>query len=189
MTTSNSPIIVWFRRDLRLADNPALSAALATGRPVIPLFIWAPEEEAPWTPGAASRWWLHHALVALDASLRQAGASLIVRRGSSLGNPARGPARDRGHRGVLEPPVDPALIARDTRIKAALSAQTFNASLLHEPWTIRPRQEKPYQVFTPFYKASRSTAIPADPAPPPKKFQRLEKCLPTISNDWNFCRA
>jgi deoxyribodipyrimidine photo-lyase len=47
--------IVWLRRDLRLADNPALQAALEEGGALVPLYIHAPEEEAPWEPGAASR--------------------------------------------------------------------------------------------------------------------------------------
>ena len=52
--------IVWFRQDLRLADNPALLAAIRHGGPIIPVFVWAPEEEGGWQPGAASRWWLHN---------------------------------------------------------------------------------------------------------------------------------
>ena len=59
MTKHTSPALLWFRSDLRLSDNPALAAALARGVPVLPIFIWAPEEEGPWPPGAASRWWLH----------------------------------------------------------------------------------------------------------------------------------
>ena len=55
----NSPSIHWFRLDLRLADNPALQAAIKRGGPVMPVFIHAPEEESPWEPGGASRWWLH----------------------------------------------------------------------------------------------------------------------------------
>jgi hypothetical protein len=49
-----APTIVWFRHDLRLADNPALHAAFQRGSAVIPLFIYAPEEETPWQPGGAS---------------------------------------------------------------------------------------------------------------------------------------
>jgi deoxyribodipyrimidine photo-lyase len=60
-----SAAIVWFRRDLRLTDNPALAAALATGLPVVCAYLHAPEEEAPWSPGAASRWWLHRSLARL----------------------------------------------------------------------------------------------------------------------------
>ena len=63
MTTA----LVWFRRDLRLADNPALHRAASEYERVIPIYLHAPQEEAPWSPGAASRWWLHHSLAALDA--------------------------------------------------------------------------------------------------------------------------
>ena len=76
--------IVWFRQDLRLEDNPALSSAVARGGPVIPVYIWAPEEEGKWAPGAASRWWLHRSLSALDAALRSLGSRLLLRRGASL---------------------------------------------------------------------------------------------------------
>jgi deoxyribodipyrimidine photo-lyase len=72
--------IVWFRNDLRLADNPALAEATARG-PVVPVYVWAPEEEGEWPPGAASRWWLHRSLHALDRSLRERGSQLVVRRG------------------------------------------------------------------------------------------------------------
>jgi deoxyribodipyrimidine photo-lyase len=175
MATSNSPIIVWFRRDLRLADNPALSAALATGRPVIPLFIWAPEEEAPWAPGAASRWWLHHSLVALEASLRKAGAGLVLRQGGSL-DTLRAVMRETGATEVYWNRLyEPAVIARDKTIKAALAAKTFNANLLHEPWTIATQQEKPYQVFTPFYKACQFHGDPGRPLPAAQKVPTLGK--------------
>ena len=76
--------LVWFRLDLRLADNPALAAATASHKQIVPVFIWAPEEEGDWPPGAASRWWLHRSLKALDTDLRRRGMSLIIRRGPSL---------------------------------------------------------------------------------------------------------
>ncbi len=57
--------LVWFRQDLRLADNPALQAAVKRGEPIIPVYLWAPEDEGDWPPGAASRWWLHQSLIAL----------------------------------------------------------------------------------------------------------------------------
>jgi len=75
--------IVWFRLDLRLADNRALAAAAQRGD-VLPVFIWAPGEEGDWPPGAASRAWLRQSLRALDASLRERGSRLVVRRGPSL---------------------------------------------------------------------------------------------------------
>jgi deoxyribodipyrimidine photo-lyase len=78
-----STALVWFRRDLRLADNPALHAAIESGARIIPVFIWSPDEDAPWAPGTASRWWLHHSLQRLDADLRDRGSRLIIRQGAT----------------------------------------------------------------------------------------------------------
>ena len=71
--------IMWFRQDLRVADNPALLAAQADGA-VIPLYLFAPAEEGAWAPGGASRWWLHHSLSRLTEDLRGCGAELCLRR-------------------------------------------------------------------------------------------------------------
>ena len=76
-----APVLVWYRQDLRMTDQPALFQAAATGRPVIPVYIHAPEEDATWSPGAASRWWLHRALESLDGELRESQSRLIIRRG------------------------------------------------------------------------------------------------------------
>ena len=74
------PSIVWFRQDLRVADNPALCAAAQRG-PVVPLYIWSPEEEGQFPPGGASKWWLHRSLQALERGL---GIPLVLRQGGSL---------------------------------------------------------------------------------------------------------
>jgi len=142
----NPPVsIVWFRQDLRLADNSALQAAVNCGA-VVPVFIYAPEEEAPWQPGSASKWWLHRTLRALESNLREYG----VRR------------------------YEPAIIVRDAKVKEALRSdgvkvESFNAALLHEPWMIRNKSDKPFQVFTPFWKSCLSKSDPAEPLPAPKK--------------------
>ena len=78
---SDSPTLVWFRQDLRLTDNPALSASVERGRPIIPVFIWAPDEEGAWRPGGASKWWLGRSLSALATDLEKRGSKLIIRRG------------------------------------------------------------------------------------------------------------
>src|SRR5262245_16712683 len=75
--------LVWFRRDLRLDDNPALDAAVRRGGPVVPVFVWSPEEEGDWAPGPASRWWLHQSLASLDGDLRALGSRLVIRRGKA----------------------------------------------------------------------------------------------------------
>src|SRR5215472_10464241 len=79
-----SVAIVWFRLDLRLTDNPAFHAAVERGRAVLPVFIYAPEEEAPWEPGAASRWWLHQSLLALQVELKKLESGLLIRRGPTV---------------------------------------------------------------------------------------------------------
>jgi deoxyribodipyrimidine photo-lyase len=165
--------IVWFRRDLRLTDNPALSAACEQARQVVALYVHAPDEEGEWEPGGASRWWLHHSLAALDAALQARGGRLYLRRGESLETLLE-VARETGARQVYWNRLyDPALVARDTRIKSALreaglECESFNAALLHEPWEIRTGQGEPYRVFTPFWRncAARLDALPG-PLPPP----------------------
>jgi deoxyribodipyrimidine photo-lyase len=75
------PIIVWFRNDLRLADNSALSAAAASAAPIVAVYIHDPDAAGPWAAGGASRWWLHHSLSALSATLADMGSTLVLRRG------------------------------------------------------------------------------------------------------------
>jgi deoxyribodipyrimidine photo-lyase len=152
--------LVWFRRDLRLADNPALQAALAAGYAPVPVFIHAPDELAPWAPGAASGAWLHHSLQALADALAACGSRLVVRRGPSL--PAlEALVAETGAEAVFwNRQYEPAAIARDRAVKQALSArglhvQSGNAALLAEPWTVATNAGEPCRVFTPFWKKVR----------------------------------
>ncbi|MDN3516085.1 deoxyribodipyrimidine photo-lyase [Aquisalimonas lutea] len=162
------PTLVWFRRDLRLADNPALAAA-AEGGPVLPVYIHAPHEEAPWQPGAASRWWLHHSLHALAARLRARGLPLIVIQAEATLAALRGLVADTGARRIVWNRLyEPAVITRDRTIKQALradgvAAESYNAALLFEPWEIRKRDGGHYRAFTPFHRALEGAGDP--PAP------------------------
>jgi len=165
---ATKPTIVWFRSDLRLADNPALFAAVERGRPVIPVFIWAPDEEAPWPPGGARRWWLHQSLDRLQRALQALGSSLVLRRGASL--PAlRQIITDTGADAVYwNRRYEPAVIERDKKVKKGLKdegleARSFNSHLLYEPWDVATKQGDPYKVFTPFWKTC--TAMPEPDAP------------------------
>jgi deoxyribodipyrimidine photo-lyase len=152
--------IVWFRLDLRRTDNPALTAAAQYGRMLIPVFIWAPGEEGAWPPGAASRWWLHHSLKSLAADL----GGLVIRRGPSL-NALRQLVKETGATAVFwNRRYEPALMARDTKVKQALLAdglqvESFNSALLFEPWEIKNGSGEPYRVFTPFWRAYVAKAI------------------------------
>jgi deoxyribodipyrimidine photo-lyase len=151
---SDPPVILWLRQDLRLADNPALAAALATGRPIVPLFILHEAADGrPW--GAASRWWLDKSLRALDADLRARGSRLILRRGDpAVIVPAL--AERLGAQVFWNRLYGPAAVERDGALKAELGAISCNASLLAEPWRVRTGSGGPYAVFTPFWKAAQA---------------------------------
>ena len=178
---NHSPSLVWFRLDLRLADNPALQAAVKRGGPIIPFFIYAPDEEAPWEPGAASRWWLHQSLAALDDSLRKLNSKLIICHGPTL-KTLRSLAEETDANAIFwNRRYEPAMIQRDEKIRHALRAdglqvESFNAALLHEPWTIRNKSNKPFQVFTPFWRCCLKKLPP--PAP-----LRKPRSLPS-PNEW-----
>jgi deoxyribodipyrimidine photo-lyase len=154
--------IVWFRRDLRLADNPALAAALANHERVLPLYIHAPDEESPWAPGAASRWWLHHALSDLA---QQLGGRLLIRHGPSLDTLEALLAHSGAQAVYWNRLYEPAAIARDSAVKKALRAagvraESANAALLFEPWEIANRQGSPFKVFTPFWRRLNEAGLP-----------------------------
>jgi len=164
--------IVWFRRDLRLADQPALSAACAAHERVLPVYIHSPHEEGAWAPGAASRWWLHHALAALQSQLLPWGVTLHLREGDSL-HVLRQLIEATGASAVYwNRCYEPAAIERDSAIKAALreagvEAHSFNAALWCEPWQIETKQQSPYRVFTPFWRNLRPQLAVSPPLPVP----------------------
>jgi len=168
-----SATLLWFRTDLRLTDHPALAAAVARGAPVVPVFVWAPEEEAPWQPGAASRWWLHRSLRSLDGALRERGSRLVLRRGPTAGA-LLALARETGADTVLwTRRYEPAVRARDAAVAAALrtagiAAEEQGGHLLFEPDAVRTGAGQPYQVFTPFWRACLAGPAPDRPLPAPR---------------------
>jgi deoxyribodipyrimidine photo-lyase len=193
--------IVWFRRDLRLSDNPALNAAALRGA-IVPVFIWSPDEEAPWQPGAASRWWLHHSLAALRDELTKLGVPLVIRSGPSL-ETLRALVRETKATGVYWNRLyEPAVITRDSEVKKALrdadglDVRSYNGALLNEPWEVLTQTEKPYQVFSPYHRACLAKGPPPSPLPianlksviPNLKSQPLESLalLPKIKWDTGF---
>jgi deoxyribodipyrimidine photo-lyase len=172
MAHTQRPILYWFRQDLRLADNPALTAAAKDG-PVIPVFILEDETPGKWKIGGAARWWLHHSLDALAASLAKRGSKLILRRGKA-GRVIEDLITETGARALYwNRAYEPHAIARDTAIKAiwdarGIDAQSFNASLLVEPWTVKTSANSPYRVFTPFWRAASALIEDTPPLPAPR---------------------
>ena len=163
-----APLILWFRRDLRLDDLPMLAAACATGRPLIPVFILDPETAAL---GAAPKWRLGQGLEVFGQSLAAAGSRLILRRGPAA-ETLLALVAETGAAGVFWSRLyDPVARARDTGVKAALRdrgllAQSHPGHLLHEPWTVQTGQGGFYRVYTPYWRAVRGRDVPAPVAAP-----------------------
>lgn len=163
--------LIWYRLDLRVNDHAPLTAALERGFLPVPVFIWAPEEEAPWVPGAASRRWLQDALADFDARLRRLGSRLVLRSGPTEATllalfqetGARAAYWQRRH--------EPAVVSRDARLETRLRAlgfetEVFPGDCLFEPGSVLNKSGEPFRVFTPFW--NRCLALPvAPPLPAP----------------------
>lgn len=168
------PTLLWFRQDLRLADNPALVDAAANGA-VIPVYILDDATPGRWAMGGASRWWLHHSLAALDKDLRALGSRLILRRGRA-GEQIDRLVGETGASGIRwNRCYEPFAVARDGKLKAALKARgltvsSFNAALLFEPHEVLNRSGQPFKVFSPFWRACLAKGDP----PPKRRPARLE---------------
>ena len=173
--TSAETSIVWFRNDLRVRDNPALAAAAARGGPVVAVHVFD-EETAGLRPlGGASRWWLHGSLERLADDLTRLNIPLVLRRGAAQAVLDNLIAASGASALYWNRRYDAAGIACDRAIKSDLKArgidaESFNGSLLADPWDIATAQGGPYKVFTPFWRAlqARSEGFGA-PLPAPER--------------------
>jgi deoxyribodipyrimidine photo-lyase len=172
--SSGAPIVVWFRNDLRLDDNPALDAAARAGAPLVALYVLDDDSAGDWRMGAASRWWLHHSLEALAADLAKLGVSLTLRRGRAE-FALEGLIAETGARAVYWNRLyEPWAMRRDGELKARLRAsgltvESFNGSLLFEPTHLRNKAGDPFKVFSPFWRACLATCGPSAPLAAPRK--------------------
>lgn len=168
--TTDHPVIVWFRRDLRLSDNPALSEAVNSGKPVICVYIR--ETDMARASGGASDWWLHYSLQRLSSALENIGSKLILRKGKAadiLEDIITHSAADTvlWNRRYAKDARD-----RDAAIKSTLSerdicVKSYRANLLSEPWKIETKTGGYYKVFTPYWRAAKDYIDIADPIPAP----------------------
>ncbi|WP_419862276.1 cryptochrome/photolyase family protein [Candidatus Palauibacter sp.] len=169
-----APVVVWFRRDLRIHDNAALAGAAESGRPVVPLFVLDEESPGVRSLGGASRWWLHESLRSLAGDLAGVGLSLGLRRGPAVAV-LREVVRETGAgRVVWNRLYEPASVAHDTEVETALRAggvetESYAGSLLSEPGEILTGQGAPYRVFTPFWRRLRERYRAPLPHPAPKR--------------------
>ncbi len=166
------PSIVWLRDDLRLADNPALTAAAERGQPVLLLYVLDEMSPGVRALGAASRWWLHHSLTALAESV---GGSLVLRRGAAeevlpelvaeVGAGAVYWNRRYGAAREVDARLKKSLREVPSSASGTVIVESFPGNLLFEPWTVTTGQGEPYKVFTPFWRACLERGV-RDPLPP-----------------------
>ncbi len=183
--------LVVFRQDLRLTDNPALHEAAKSGA-VIPVYVFDDETPGNRRLGGASRWWLHHSLLALAADIKKRGSRLILRRGKAEQEIMRLIEQTGAQAVYWNECYEPSAHKLETRLKVALKtrgveAHSFNASLLFAPSSIVSKAGKSFSVFTPFWRACLAAPPPAAPLPRPKKLVSPRK-LPKsdVLADWQL---
>ncbi|KAL1341989.1 cryptochrome-1 isoform X2 [Arachis hypogaea] len=154
---SNNKTIVWFRRDLRIEDNPALAAAARDGS-VLPVYVWCPKEEGQFYPGRVSRWWLKQSLAHLYQSLKSLGAELVlIKTHSTLDALLECVNAVQATKVVFNHLYDPVSLVRDHNIKeklveSGISVQSYNGDLLYEPWEVYDDRGHAFTTFDPFWK-------------------------------------
>ncbi len=192
MSDAQQPVIYWFRQDLRLTDLPGLTAAVATGQPVLACYFLDDETPGDWAPGGASRWWLHHSLVSLDTALRERGGALLVRRGKAAVE-LQALVEESGATAVFcsehyEPwnrDLQGALV--DALGEYGIPLHLHPGVLLRHPDTITTQSGGNFKVFTAYWRASRRGLTAPDALPAPKKGVFLRHELPGLpSEQWQL---
>ncbi len=189
---TSTPIVVWFRQDLRIHDQAALAAAADTGRPVAPLYVLDDVSPGPWRMGGASRWWLHGSLNSLASDLRRLGSPLVLRRGPAA-EAVAAVAREIGAGAVYcTRHVEPFWCAADGELTGELAGRgiefrAFAGTTLFEPGSIAGKSGEPLRVFTPFWRACLASAAPPLPLPAPTQLPAPEALVHSDSlADWRL---
>jgi deoxyribodipyrimidine photo-lyase len=170
--TKTDSVILWLRRDLRLADQAALAAAIASGAPVIPVFILDDETPKHRRMGGASRWWLHHSLKSLDKDLRKLGSRLILRQGNSVDILCE-LAQKTGASSVhcirhYEPWWRNAERALKDRLPAGCTLERHDGNYLMPMGSVKTGNGGDFKIYTPFWRALSAHMPPPKPLPAPK---------------------
>ena len=184
------PVIVWFRDDLRLADHPALSAAAASGAPVLAVYVRDETLEKP--PGAASLWWLHHSLEKLSGALSEICGTLVLRHGNTAQILREFAGETKALAIFWNRSHEPAERRREAEVAAEMAeigvdVSRHSTDLLYEPGSVRTKTGGQYSVFTPFYRACMAGPPPAEPLTAPERL-RLPETLPRNDRlaDWQL---
>ena len=176
-----SCVILWLRRDLRISNNPALDHALSLNLSVIPIYIHDEESSGEWSPGAASKWWLHHSLEKMNKSLDKLGLGLHFFQGNPLEVISKLVSETNAVTICLNRLYEPEEIKLEKELYRRLpqvEIKAFDSQLFFKPGSILNNQEKPYRVFTPFWKKARLALELNQPAV-------IATRKPKSSNRWN----
>lgn len=151
----NKKTIIWFKNDLRISDNPALSEALKNGR-ILPIYILE-ENEQKLILGDAQKWWLYNSLKKLHNNLQSYGSKLVLKKGVAKKILTELVEKTNSDAVYWNRCYDPYSIKKYTEIKKILTSsgievKSFNGSLLFEPWEIKNKSNNHFRVFTPFWK-------------------------------------
>lgn len=157
MGIATSTALVWFRRDLRVQDNPSLNAALKSGGQVVALYIHSPEEQGEWSPGGASRWYLHHSLLALQSELAAIGVRLLCRTGNVQQVLTETCRQINVETTFWNQVIEPGQLALEEKIQTTLKAAGVTVEISPDDTLLLPQQAlksdgTPYKVFTPFWR-------------------------------------
>ena len=178
--------LLWLRRDLRLADQPALLAAIAEG-PVIPVYVLDDATPKRFAMGGASRWWLHHSLASLDAALRAKGSRLILRRGQSdvvLATLAEETGASRVH---CIRHHEPWWRNAERAVAKRLDLLCHDGNYLAPPGSITTGSGGQYKIFTPFWRALKATMPPPHPTRAPADIPAPEHWPESeVLGDWGL---
>ena len=163
-----APAIVWLRRDLRLSDQAAFAAAARAG-PVIPVYILDDETPRHRAMGAASRWWLHHSLASLDASLREKGSRLILRRGKCDEQLLRIAEESGAGQVHCLRHYEPWWRNAERAVAMRLDLVRHDGNYLAPPGSVTTGGGSPYKIYTPFWRALKERMPPPEPAKRPRE--------------------
>jgi deoxyribodipyrimidine photo-lyase len=163
-----APVILWLRRDLRLADQAALAAAVASGAPVIPIFILDDETPKHRAMGGASRWWLHHSLKSLDADLRKLGSRLILRRGNSVQILCELAQKTGASAVHCIRHYEPWWRNAEKALKEQVNLIRHDGNYLMPMGSVKTGSGGDFKIYTPFWRALSAHMPPPAPLPAPK---------------------
>lgn len=181
------PVILWFRRDLRLSDHAALCAAVSSGAPIIALYILDDVTPKHRKMGGASRWWLHHSLQSLDTSLQKLGSKLILRQGKSASVLADIAVETGATEVFAMHHYEPWWRNAEKSVREEMTLHLYDGNYLLPPGVLKTGSGDPYKIYTPFWKSLRNHMPPDAPLDMPDAIMTPKK-LPQSDDlgDWNL---